>query len=77
MGKFASAVKNGPPRTGHWCVVCDFLETLDEESRSEAKAMIADKSWSNVTLVNTFAVEGCGGDNIVMDVHRKSRAARG
>ena len=77
MGKLANVLEAGPPRVGHWCPVCAWLESLDVETRSEAEAMIADTSWKPAALVEQFAPLGCAGLNSDIHMHRQSAARRG
>ena len=77
MGKFAEVVKLGAPRRGHWCVMCVFLDGLDDESRSELVGMLRDDSWGDKALAEVVGEHIEGVDARIVDVHRKSRAARG
>lgn len=77
MGKFASTIKVGPPRQGHWCGLCAFMESLDPESRAEVLTLLRDDRWGNKALADEFSQYVADIDSRTVDVHRKSRATRG
>jgi len=48
MGRVSEAIKQGPPRVGHWCDICTWLDSLDDDDRGAfAAVMDDDEAWNN------------------------------
>ena len=72
MGIFAAAIDRGPEvKMGPACAVGLWLEGLDDESRDEAKSLMADNVWQHTALAKVFADAGLDVSATTVARHRR------
>lgn len=73
MGLFAEAVTEGPPvvARGLKCALGTWLDTLDDETRAEAEAILADERWQHSDIYELFSQAGLDSTRITVSRHRR------
>lgn len=78
MGRVSEAINAGPPRVGHWCDICAWLATLDEDDSAAFTKRMDDgeEHWGDNLSVAEWLTKEFGVDVQSRDVynHRRARA---
>lgn len=72
MGALAGAIESGPQKKkGPSCGVGMWLATLDDETREEARTLLADPLWPHTELAKTFEPLGLDVAAATLARHRR------